>query len=103
MRLLRQSEIKHLALKIKHFFDPVESSYAPQGFGYRITCDMIGNPLYIPSSQIKINNGFPDRLGGNQAIWYLDKVSHTINKSGYSMKIEIVDVFTLSPIGAPIF
>lgn len=89
--------------QIKHFFDPVESSYAPQGFGYSINCDMIGNPLYIPSSQIKISNGFPDRLGGDQAIWYLNKVSHLINRSGYGMKIEIVDVFTLSPIGEPIF
>lgn len=87
---------------IKHFFIPVETTTAPQGFGYRLNCEMIGNPLYIPGNLIKINNGFPDRLGGTQSKWYLQGVSHTIDSSGYNMSIEVVDVFNLSPIGLPV-
>ena len=88
--------------EIKHFFIPVEQSTAPAGFGYRINCDMIGNPLYMPGNTIKIRNGFPDRLGGDQSKWYLNAVNHKIDRAGYNMKIEIVDVFNLSPIGLPI-
>ncbi len=85
--------------QIKKFFIPVESTTAPSGYGYRIKAEMIGNPLYIPGNVIKINNGLPDRLGGTQSKWYLQTVTHTINRSGYFMSIEIVDVFNLSPIG----
>lgn len=87
---------------IKHFFVPVTTTTAPQGFGYRINCEMIGNPLYTPPNQIVINNGFPDRLGGKEAIYYLNTVTHRIDRSGYNMSVEIIDVFTLSPIGLPV-
>jgi hypothetical protein len=85
---------------IKHFFDPYESTTAPQGFGYRITAQQIGNPLVMPPNQIIINNGFPDRLGGRQAKYYINKVTHNIDKTGYKMSTEIVDVFSFSDIGA---
>jgi hypothetical protein len=88
--------------QIKHFFTPVESSTAPTGYGYKINAEMIGNPLYIPGSLMKINNGFPDRLGGSQSKWYLQGVTHKIDRSGYFMSIEVVDVFFLSPIGQPV-
>lgn len=85
--------------QIKHFFTPIKSTTAPAGYGYRIQCNMIGNPLFSPPNQIKINNGFPERLGGSQSKWYCQSVTHNIDKSGYNMNAEIVDVFTLSPIG----
>lgn len=88
--------------QIKHFFTPVESTTAPSGYGYRINCEMIGNPLYIPGNLMIINNGFPDRLCADQSKWYLQTVRHKIDRSGYFMSIEVVDVFTLSPIGQPI-
>lgn len=84
---------------IKHFFTPYESTTAPQGFGYKIKAKMIGNPLFVPPNKISINNGFPDRLGNAQSKWYIDKVSHRIDKSGYKMDTEIIDVFSLSDIG----
>lgn len=86
--------------QIKHFFDPYESTTAPQGFGYRISAKMLGNPLMIPPNQIIINNGFPDRLGGKQAKYYIDKVTHNIDTSGYKNDVEIVDAFSISDIGA---
>ena len=85
--------------EVKHFFDPVESSTAPQGYGYRVKARMIGNPLFAPPSQVKFNNGFPDQIGSSDTTWYLEEVTHTINNSGYFMDVEIVDAFTLSPVG----
>ena len=85
--------------QIKHFFTPVESTTAPSGYGYRINCEMIGNPLFIPGSIIKINNGFPDRLCAEQSKWYMQTVTHKIDRAGYFMSIEVVDTFNLSPVG----
>ena len=88
--------------QIEHFFDPYESTTAPQGFGYRITAEMVGNPLFIPPNQIVINNGFPDQLGGRQTKYYIDKVTHKLDRSGYKMSVEIIDAFGLSDIGQAI-
>jgi len=88
--------------EIKKFFTPVDQTTAPDGYGYRLNCEMIGNPLYIPGNLIAVKNGFPDRIGGDQSKWYLHSVSHKIDRSGYMMSIEVVDVFNLSPIGLPV-
>ena len=88
--------------QIKHFFTPVEQTTAPDGYGYRLNCEMIGNPLYIPGNLILVKNGFPDRIGGSQSTWYLHSVNHKIDRLGYNMSIEVVDVFNLSPIGLPV-
>jgi hypothetical protein len=88
--------------QIKRFFIPVEQSTAPDGYGYRLNCEMIGNPLFIPGNLAVINNGFPDRLGGKQSKWYMHSVNHKIDRSGYMMNTEIVDVFNLSPVGLPV-
>ncbi len=88
--------------QIKHFFTAIETTTAPQGFGYRINCKMLGSPLFAPPNQVRINNGFPDRLGGVQAKYYIYEVVHTIDRTGYFSDLEIVDVFTLSPIGIPL-
>ena len=85
--------------EVKHFFDPVESSTAPQGYGYRIKARMIGNPLFAPPSKVKFNNGFPDQIGSAQTTWYLENVTHTINNSGYFMDVEIIDSFLKSTAG----
>lgn len=85
--------------QIEKYFDPISSQTAPQGFGYRINAQMIGNPLFMPPNQVIINNGFPDRLGGSQTKYYIDKVTHKIDKSGYKMGVEIVDIFSYSSVG----
>lgn len=102
LKLMQELLSKKSFEEIKHFFTPVEQTTAPTGYGYRIQCEMIGNPLYIPGNLIIVNNGFPDRLGGDQSKWYLSSVRHKIDKSGYNMSIEVVDVFNLSPIGLPV-
>jgi len=88
--------------EVKHYFTPFEDTTAPTGYGYRLSCEMIGNPLMMPGSAIKLINGFPDRLGGGNAKWFVQSVSHRIDSAGYTMKVEITDVFNLSPIGLPV-
>ena len=88
--------------QVKRFFDPIESSTAPFGFGYTINAKMIGNPLLGPPNKIIINNGFPDVLGNSGAFWYIQTATHNISKAGYFTDLEIIDVFTLSPIGQPV-
>ena len=85
--------------QIEHFFEPYESTTAPQGFGYRITAEMVGNPLFIPPNQVIIGGGFPDRLGGRQTKHFIDKVTHKLDRSGYKMTTEIIDAFSLTDIG----
>ena len=85
--------------EIKHFFEPHMTTLAPQGFGYTINAQMIGNPLFMPPNQIFLNNGFPDRFGGKFDKYYINKVTHNIDKSGYKMSIQIVDPFSISDIG----
>jgi phage protein D len=88
--------------QVKHFFDPVESSTAPFGYGYTIKAKLLGNPLMAPPNKIKISNGFPDVLDNSGAFWYIQTAKHTISRSGYFTDLEIIDVFTLSPVGLPV-
>ena len=85
--------------QIKRFFVPIESSTAPQGFGYEIKAKMIGNPLVSPPTIANFGEGFPERIGNIQTKWYVRKVAHTINNTGYFMDVEIVDAFAISPTG----
>lgn len=99
IRLTKNLLSKNDFEQIKRFFTRVESPTAPNGYGYRINCEMIGNPLYIPGNLIKISNGFPDRLCADQSKWYLQTVTHKIDRRGYFMSIEVVDTFNMSPVG----
>jgi hypothetical protein len=85
--------------QVKQFFDPVESSTAPQGYGFNVKAKMMGNPLFSPPSYIKIGAGFPEQIGNSQTTWYLESVTHNIDQSGYQMNIEVVDAFALSKVG----
>jgi hypothetical protein len=84
---------------IKRFFDPIEQKTAPQGYGYQISIRQFGNPLTIAGNQAKFGNGFPDQLGNSQTKWYIRKVNHSINRTGYFQEIEIVDSLTFTPTG----
>lgn len=85
--------------QIKWAFAPVESPTAPQGFGYEIKVKMIGNPLVSPPTIANFGEGFPERIGNIQTKWYIRKVAHTINNTGYFMDVDIVDAFAISPTG----
>lgn len=98
-RILQDYLSKKSFEQVKHFFDPVESSTAPQGYGFRVKAKMLGNPLFAPPSYIKIGSGFPEQIGNTQTTWYLESVTHNIDNTGYFMNIEVVDAFAKSPVG----
>ena len=111
---------------VKKYFDAVDQTTAPNGYGYTINCHCLGVPFCAPPTLIQFGYGFPDRLRypsdlpgvvianptSMQAIvgaipspipspnvFYLRQVTHTITKAGYFTDLEVVDVYTLSPTG----
>lgn len=88
--------------QIKHFFYEDESSTAPFGYGFTINAKMLGNPMLAPPNKIVVKNGFPDVLGNSGAFWYIQTATHRIDSTGYFTDLEVIDVFTLSPVGLPI-
>ena len=87
--------------QVKWAFKPVETPTAPQGQGFTITVDMIGDPIVLPGQEVVFKGGFPSILtqsqsGTNELTYYILKATHNINKQEYTTSIEIVDAYTLN-------
>lgn len=79
------------------YFIPVNETTAPQGIGISATLETIGNPLYTCPARAKFSKGFPDIFLTKKGLtFYQTRVSHKINRSGYSNTIQIADAFTVS-------
>ena len=81
---------------VRKFFDPVEVSTAPQGYGYEINCKMKGNPLMTPPIRVTFGDGMPVVLTQrNENVspntFYCNKVTHNINRDGYFMDVQVLD------------
>lgn len=91
--------------KVKHYFDPIDQTTAPNGLGYTVNARMIGNPFASPPALVKFGEGFPAPLTqtmvrvGVANRYYLRKATHTISRSGYFTEIEVADVYLLNPAG----
>jgi hypothetical protein len=85
--------------EVQRFFEPIEQTTAPQGYGYEVKVRMFGNPMIMAGNLVKFGEGFPDVLGSAQTNWYIRNVAHTINQSGYFMDVDVVDAYTFSPTG----
>jgi hypothetical protein len=81
---------------VKKYFDPIVEPTAPQGIGYEINVNMIGNPLMTAMAEIKFGKGFPDCFSNVASRFYGNKVTHTINTDGYKMALQIADAYTLN-------
>lgn len=82
--------------QVKRFFDPVEESTAPQGLGYEITVEMMGDPLLSIPIEVIFKEGFPPALGQTQdrsslIRFFIRKVTHKLSKSGYKCSVTIGD------------
>lgn len=73
------------------FFVRFEQSTAPQGLGYTIEAEMLGDPNVIPPLLVNLGSGFPDLFHNNSG-FFISKCTHTISKSGYKMHVTINDV-----------
>lgn len=78
----------------KGYFVPYEESTAPQGLGYSVSVNMLGNPLITPPIEAKFGKGFPDVLDSRQNKLFVKKVTHSINRGGYTCSLEINDTLT---------
>lgn len=81
----------------KGYFYPVNESTAPQGMGLSATLEVVGNPLYTCPARAKFSKGFPDFFVVKKGlIFYQTRVSHKINRSGYTCTVQVADSFTVS-------
>jgi phage protein D len=83
--------------EIKDYFTPYEESTAPQGLGYTINLNMLGNPLITPPLGCSFGKGFPDIFSDaklKQNKMFIRRVEHKIDRSGYTIQAEAVDTLT---------
>jgi hypothetical protein len=76
------------------YFTPYEQKTAPQGLGYTVNVNMLGNPMISPPMQAEFGKGFPDNLASSQFKMWIRKAEHNISREGYRTNIEIVDTLT---------
>ena len=75
-------------------FVPYDETTAPQGIGYSVSLQMLGNAMVTPPMIAKFGKGFPDNLSNYQVALFLTKVDHTIDRDGYHMTAEAMDTLT---------
>lgn len=81
----------------KQIFVKYDETTAPQGVGYSVSVEMLGNPMIMPPMITKFGKGFPDNLQNYMVGLFFTKVDHTIDKDGYKISAEAMD--TLSYTG----
>jgi hypothetical protein len=83
---------------VQWFFDEIDSKTAPQGLGYTITGEIIGDPAFTPIVEIIFGEGFPAQLQNiNVTInkFYVKSCIHRLSQSGYITSFEIGDAITI--------
>jgi hypothetical protein len=81
------------------YFDPVNSSTAPQGQGFTVNVKAHGDPFFIPLTKINFAGGFPppltqsilQEIEGALVHFYIKKVTHTFTKGEFGSDLEICD------------
>ena len=79
----------------RKFFVPYTETTAPQGMGFEINIETVGNPLYTPPARVMFGAGFPDVLK-SRLVFYMTEVEHKIDNKGYTNSIKVVDTFSLT-------
>ena len=85
--------------QVVKYFDPVNSTLAPQGMGFTVNVKAHGDPFFIPLTKIIFKGGFPPPLTqsgltdleGALVHFYIKKVVHSFTKTEYSSELEICD------------
>lgn len=85
--------------QIERFFDPIDSSTAPQGTGIIAKIKTIGSPIYTVGLEADFGYGFPDSIGRKGIVTYFRKVNHNISEKGYFSTIETADSYVFSATG----
>lgn len=80
----------------KKYYIPEQATTAPQGIGFTVNVEAIGNPFCTAPARIKFGEGFPDLLKLKRLTFYVQSVTHKIDNTGYSMSLKIIDSFSAS-------
>lgn len=77
----------------RKYFTEVTRTTAPQGVGINVNVEIIGNPYCTTPARAIFKDGFPAIFKIKTLIYYVNKVTHKIDKSGYSCSVNILDAF----------
>jgi hypothetical protein len=82
--------------KIKDFFTPEIVSTAPQGLGFTVNLNVIGDTAFTPYVSCTFGNGFPPTLRNPRDIdkLFIKKAVHNLNDKGYMCNVEVADIIT---------
>lgn len=84
---------------VERFFVEDTVTTAPQGSGIEVDVDMMGDPYVTAGMVVSFGYGFPDRVGSTDRTWWVRKVTHKIDRSGYFLSVSIADAYSFSPTG----
>jgi hypothetical protein len=96
--MLNATEFK----QVEWAFDEVETVTAPEGIGFSVNCNMMGDPLLMIPLRVIFKGNWPsplrqDQSAGSIIKFFLRKATHTFNKAnGYSMTADIADTYTIN-------
>ena len=89
--------------QLKKFFEPIKQKTAPQGLGYEITAELIGDPLMSIPVEILFVGNWPGPLTqgrsplGGKIKFFNQKVTHKFTKAGgYTTSLHIADAFAIT-------
>lgn len=87
--------------QIKKYFDEVDQSTAPQGYGYEISIEMYGNPMLTAPLIATFGSGFPallqrDNPKASPNKFYMNSVDHKIDRRGYFITAQVMDALSIT-------
>lgn len=85
--------------EVKRFFVEDTTTTAPQGSGLTIDAKLMGDPNVTAAMIATFGAGFPSRIGSTDRTWWIRKVDHSLDTSGYFTNVSISDAYAFSPTG----
>lgn len=90
--------------EIQWAFDSVEEETAPEGLGFSINVEMLGDPKLTVPLDVRFVRGFPsvfaeanNPLDANKKNeYFVNRTVHKISKAGYFTSLKIVDSFAVN-------
>jgi hypothetical protein len=83
----------------KAYYDATSQNTASETFGYKVSCELPGNPRIMPGSMVYFGAGFPDALGATNRVWWARSVKHSLATSGFTTTIDVVDSTAMTDVG----
>ena len=83
----------------KGYFTEVTSSFAPQGVGFTINLETMGNPFITAPNKAIFKGAFPDYFLESEKrnmFFYITSVTHSIGNDGYKNSLSVVDAYTFT-------